>query len=262
MTFRMTAFPMDASNHALTNKLDFSNKILISSTVLPEIDFDCGTTYFRITNANTRIDVICAMHEYIDIPGVCFLPRKIMERLGIRFGDMVSVCQFKEAVDGTHMKIKPHQKKFIELDDPRSILEMIISEQFPILSVGDVIAIKYREHVYSIEIVTCNSKTIRTTNCDINLEFDRPLDMPAEGSESTEGGESKSSTASNSASTPTFTPASASASASASNCKPVSMRRYSRMQSHMQSPQSSTIKTRTAEDLRRFPGKGYRLGSS
>ena len=75
------------------------------------------------------------------------------------------------------MKIKPFETAFTELADPRAILEKMISTNYPVLSQGEIIAIKYLDQEYHIEIVECKpGPVIQALNCDINLEFDTPYD--------------------------------------------------------------------------------------
>jgi hypothetical protein len=178
------------SDHSLASELEHSNKILLSSACLPDLDLDCGTTYLKLYKKKeawsesddgvvSMVVVICALHEFIDIPGIVYLPNRLMMKLsGINEGDEIIVEQEKNVKKGEYLKIKPFEQKFIELNNPKIILEKFISERYPILSEGEVISFEYNDFTYHIEIVeTKPSLTIQTTNCDINVDFEKPVDM-------------------------------------------------------------------------------------
>lgn len=176
----MTEFTLDAyslvfSNHIQAKGLEYSNKILVSSSVLPDLDLSAGPTIFKFIN-NDKV-VFTAMHEYVDNPGLCFLPHRLLGCLGMTDGDAVTVTQAKDIPTGEFLKIKPFETAFTELADPRGILEKIISTNYPVLSQGEIIVIKYLDQEYHIEIVECEpGPVIQSLNCDINLEFDTPYD--------------------------------------------------------------------------------------
>lgn len=190
MVFKMNAYSMVFSEHPLASELEHSNKILLSSACLPDLDLECGTTYLKLYKKKeawsesddgvvSMVVVICALHEFIDIPGIVYLPNRLMMKLsGIDEGDEIIVEQEKNVKKGEYLKIKPFEQKFIELNNPKIILEKFISERYPILSEGEVISFEYNDFTYHIEIVeTKPSLTIQTTNCDINVDFEKPVDM-------------------------------------------------------------------------------------
>ena len=146
------------------------------------------------------------------------MPARIMNAMGIDAGDNVKVVQKTDIQKGEYIKIRPFQKAFIELSNPKAVLERHISQFYPVLTKGEVINILYNDVNYQIEIVeTKPSNSIQTTNCDINLDFDRPVDMEEESKNETR---------------------------------------------QKIKQENKIIHKRSKEDMRRFPGKGYRLGSS
>jgi ubiquitin fusion degradation protein 1 len=184
MEFTTLAYSVIFSEHNKSEELQFGNKILLPSTLLPDIDLDAGTSYFTLSNGNTSI--ACGVHEYMENENVAFVPYSMLERLGLMDGDSVKIKQLINVPNGEFIKIKPYEKEFIELEDPKAILERIISENYPILSEGEVISINYNQKEYHIEVIEClPEKTIQTTNCNINVEFERPVDMPEDIPEET-----------------------------------------------------------------------------
>ena len=178
MEFTLNAYSMVFSEHNMANKLEYGNKILLPSSMLPDLDLENGTVYFSIMNPRNCKEIFVGVHEYNDSPGICFIPHSMIECLHLSDGEPTIVKQIKEVPLGSYIKIKPYEKAFIELSDPKAILERFISENYPILSKGEVMIINYLDIQYHIEVMECNpDKTIQTTNCDINVDFERPLDM-------------------------------------------------------------------------------------
>jgi ubiquitin fusion degradation protein 1 len=83
---------------------------------------------------------------------------------------------------GTFVKLRPQQKAFIEVSDPKAVLEQKL-RNFSCLTKGDTIMINYNNQNYLIDITEvatpsgqCNAVSIVET--DVSVEFERPLDMP------------------------------------------------------------------------------------
>ena len=177
--FTLNAYSMVFSDHAMAKKLEHSNKILISASVLPDLDINNSPVLFKLENNGTIIH--CGMHEYVDSPGLCFVPHRYLTILRCPIGSPIKVSQVTDISDGTFIKIKPFETAFIRLADPKAILEKYISSSYPVLSQGEIITIKYLDYQYEIEIVECQpNPIIKTINCDINLEFEKPYDYVEE----------------------------------------------------------------------------------
>ena len=132
---------------------------------------------------------------------------------------------------GSFIKLRLHNsKEFSKLSNPKAVLEKIMSNDYPVVTQGQTIAIHYTDlnKVFMMDIVeTKPSEVIEILNADINVDFDKALDYvepeptpPVQEAWS----ESKSAT-------------------STSRAIP---RNY---------------KTTVDYDMKRFPGIGHRLGS-
>ena len=78
---------------------------------------------------------------------------------------------------GSYIKIRPHKTKFIELSNPKAVLERHININYPTLTKDETISILYNNEIYYIDIVdTKPVESINILNSDINLDFDKPLD--------------------------------------------------------------------------------------
>lgn len=81
---------------------------------------------------------------------------------------------------GKFIKIRPHQTEFIMKPNPRTILENEM-RNYVCLTKGDTIGVRFNNKNYLIDIVECKPKdAISTTNVDIEVDFDKPLDYKEE----------------------------------------------------------------------------------
>ena len=238
MSFNLTSYGLIFSEHALLEELENSNKTLLPAACIPDLDLDAGTTYVEIKNKSNKQSIVCAVHEYTESAGIIFIPSRLMNSIGLDAGDEVIVTQKTNIPKGEYIKIKPFETAFIELSNPKVVLEKCISEHYPILSLGEVISVKFNTKEYHIEIIETKPGTvIQTTNCDINVDFDKPVDYTEEEPAQAE-----------------------------SKMENVVI---GKMQNSEQKASPAFTRTipyeydykRTKEDLRRFPGKGYVLGS-
>ena len=76
--------------------------------------------------------------------------------------------------------ISNHQKRGLKFQQTsQAILEKILSEDYPVVTRGQTIAVYYKElnKVFRIDIVeTKPAEVISIINTDINVDFDEPLD--------------------------------------------------------------------------------------
>ena len=180
MSFNLTAYGLIFSEHALANELENSNKTLLPAACIPDLDLESGITYIEISSDITDKKAVCAIHEYTESPGIIFMPARIMNAMSIDACDNVKVIQKTDIPKGEYIKIKPFQKAFIELTNPKVILEKHISQYYPILTQGEVISINFNNTNYQIEIVditgrTVNKKTGETKYGENQVRFDADL---------------------------------------------------------------------------------------
>ena len=81
---------------------------------------------------------------------------------------------------GYFVKLRLHNsKEFSKLNDPKAVLEKIMSRDYPVVTQGQTIALHYPEldKVFMIDIIeTQPTEIIEIINVDINVDFDRALD--------------------------------------------------------------------------------------
>jgi len=105
----------------------------------------------------------------------------MQEYLQLSPGSMVNI-ESATLPKGTFVKIRPQQKAFIEISDPKAVLEKQL-RNFSCLSRGDTIIIAYNNKQFFIDIVAVASNSgdceaVSIVETDVKVEFERPADMP------------------------------------------------------------------------------------
>lgn len=124
----------------------------------------------------------CGVKEFTAEEGRATLPYWMMSLLGCEEGGMIAVESAKPP-QGSFVKLRPQQKKFTELHDPRAVLETYL-RNFSCLTRGDTIKIHYNRQEFDIDIVEVRAHrggatdVISIVETDVNVDFDRPADMP------------------------------------------------------------------------------------
>jgi ubiquitin fusion degradation protein 1 len=107
--------------------------------------------------------------------------KQMQENLQLAPGQIVTITN-ASLPKGIYCKIRPQQKAFIELSDPRAVLEKTL-RNFSCLTKGDTIVINYNNTSYLIDILEVESargkcEAISIVEADVRVDFERPLDMP------------------------------------------------------------------------------------
>ena len=88
---------------------------------------------FRIVNPETLLSTICSVHEFTALFGTCIIPYRIMENLMLEQGSKVTLV-YESIPKGSYIKIKPHRTKFINLSNPKAVLEKHLNINYPTLT--------------------------------------------------------------------------------------------------------------------------------
>lgn len=177
------SFTCSTQPEELTKRLRSSNKILLPPSVLYELNqqqdlSDSSIMFFKVSNKEMQFGIVCGVHEFSAPPGICHVPFHIMNNIGIREGCQVEIEKICP-VQGTYIKLRPHKTEFINLSNPKAVLERIMSRDYPVVSQGQTIELNYEDLncKYRIDIVETNpAEIISIVNTDINIDFDQPLD--------------------------------------------------------------------------------------
>mgnify|MGYP002037241731 FL=1 len=229
------SYACSSQNPEMIEKLKHSNKILLPESLLFELTKDNHDSldnklYFKISHLETGYGEVCGVHEFSSPPGVVHLPYHIMNSCSIGEGTNVKV-ELVSPPKGSFIKLRLHNsKEFSKLSNPKAVLEKIMSNDYPVVTQGQTIAIHYTDlnKVFMMDIVeTKPSEVIEILNADINVDFDKALDYvePEPSPPAQEAWSESKSVA----------------------------------QSTRQIPRN--YKTTVDYDMKRFPGVGHRLGS-
>ena len=99
-------------------------------------------------------DPVFRVQEFTAPPGVVLVPYHILDGLGLTEGSTVNI-DLSTPPDGSYIKLQPHKTEFIELPDPKALLEKALSVNYPVVTEGHTITIQNPESdkVYHIDIV-------------------------------------------------------------------------------------------------------------
>lgn len=123
----------------------------------------------------------CGVLEFIAPEGYCFAPTWMMKQLGIKEGDILSVKSVT-LPRGTFVRFQPHQKAFLEISNPKAVLEreLGLEVKYAALTKGDAIPIQYLGRVYYISVLEVQPENpndaISIIETDINVDFAPALD--------------------------------------------------------------------------------------
>mmetsp|Transcript_19626 Transcript_19626/g.36157 ORF Transcript_19626/g.36157 Transcript_19626/m.36157 type:complete len:271 (-) Transcript_19626:76-888(-) len=130
---------------------------------------------FRITNRSLGTSTHCGVLEFTSEEGTCGLPYWLMQQLVIVEGSDVLIENVKLPM-GNFLKIRPYETAFIDLPNPKAVLETSL-RNFSCLTSGETINIEFAGRNFEIEIVeTRPGDAILTIETDINIEFETPKD--------------------------------------------------------------------------------------
>ena len=165
----------DKPKHVV-DRVAHSNKIFLPESMLYKYKQEQFPLYFKLTHPEYGVSTVCGVEEFTGPPGCFVVPHRIMEHLLICDGQNIDV-QICHPLKGNYIKLKPRKTAFIELSNPKAVLERFMSKDYPIISVGDTLSINHLNTIYHIDVVECKpGNSIDILNTDVNLDFDTPAD--------------------------------------------------------------------------------------
>ncbi|CAA3024127.1 ubiquitin fusion degradation 1 homolog isoform X1 [Olea europaea subsp. europaea] len=130
---------------------------------------------FELQNAAAERVSHCGVLEFIAEEGMIYMPYWMMENLLLQEGDFVRVKNVT-LPKGTYVKLQPHTKDFLEISNPKAILETTL-RNFSCLTTGDSIMVAYNNKKYYIDIIESKpSNAISIIETDCEVDFAPPLD--------------------------------------------------------------------------------------
>ncbi|XP_024157470.1 ubiquitin recognition factor in ER-associated degradation protein 1 isoform X1 [Rosa chinensis] len=130
---------------------------------------------FELNNATAGRVTHCGVLEFVADEGLIYVPYWMMENMLLQEGDIVQVKN-KSLVKGTYVKLQPHTKDFLDISNPKAILETTL-RSYSCLTTGDTIMVPYNNKKYYINIVEAKpSSAISIIETDCEVDFAPPLD--------------------------------------------------------------------------------------
>lgn len=160
------------------DELEKGNKIVLPASALDHLA-RLNISYpmlFEATNPNANRKTHCGVQEFVAEEGTCYLPYWMMSNMCLKEGDLVRITN-TSLPKGTYVKLKPISSDFLQIHNPRAVLENTL-RNFATLTVGDCVCINYNSNKYEIEIVECKpARAISIIEADVNVDFDEPKFM-------------------------------------------------------------------------------------
>lgn len=141
---------------------------------------------FRISTTNGSF-VFCGVLTFDAQMGQIVVPDWMFAHLKVRQNAVVRL-ESSRLPQGALMKIQPHESAFVQLSDPRAVLERKL-ESYPVLTRGTTIEIFHAGRAFHIGVVSILNRANQPLEAittiagnaqpvELKVEFDRPLDMP------------------------------------------------------------------------------------
>lgn len=98
-----------------------------------------------------------------------------METLNLKAGDFVQISNTR-LPSGKLIKIQPQSPDFLEITDPRAVLEFTL-RQFTTLSPNDCFWINYADHIFKVKVLETepDPSGILVIETDLNVDFAPPV---------------------------------------------------------------------------------------
>ncbi|GAY52846.1 hypothetical protein CUMW_145110 [Citrus unshiu] len=172
---------MDIMGHHLSRVTDVTLHHLLKK---PQIESgDKSEPFNLVIMPPSALDRLASLH--IDYPMLFELRNNAAERVShcgdgmenllLQEGDIVRVKNVT-LPKGTYVKLQPHTKDFLDISNPKAILETTL-RNYSCLTTGDSIMVAYNNKKYYIDIIeTKPSNAISIIETDCEVDFAPPLD--------------------------------------------------------------------------------------
>lgn len=129
---------------------------------------------FKLINKKLNRETHCGVLEFVADEGKVYLPYWMMRNLLLEEGGLVHLENISLPV-ATFAKFQPQSEDFLDITNPKAVLENAL-RSFACLSEGDMVAIKYNEKIYELQVLeTKPGKAVSIIECDMNVEFAAPV---------------------------------------------------------------------------------------
>ena len=184
------------------NEIEKGNKILLPQRLLEEItNKNSGTLpypmIFSLSSLQSKKSYFVGVLEFTAPEDTVILPFWLFRNLRVTEGEMLRIGYCQYLPKANFCKIRPHKTAFIDLPDPKTILEIEL-RNFVCLNLNETISIEFNGKSYDLDILElkpANSyKAATIIDTDLTLDFAPPLDYvePVRPTTNSTGGTGKS----------------------------------------------------------------------
>ncbi|KAH7533825.1 uncharacterized protein LOC107416383 [Ziziphus jujuba] len=171
-------YPIDHEDSEKYSHLESGNKILLPVSALDRLTH-MNVKYpmlFQLQNPKTGRVSHCGVMEFSSDEGEVWLPNWMMKNMGFEEGGL-ALIKNANLVKGKHIKLQPHKTDFINLSDPKAVLESTL-KGFSCLTAGDTIMIMNEGKEFYIDVLETkpSSSAICIIDTDCEVDFAPPLD--------------------------------------------------------------------------------------
>ncbi len=137
--------------------LEKGNKVLLPTRLLQTITniYHGNLPYpmvFSVSTLRTKSTVYVGVLEFVAPDDSVVFPFWLFNELKLREGEMVRVGIVDYLPKANFAKLRPHKTEFIDLPDPRSVLEIHL-RNFVCLTKDETISISFMNKVYQLDIL-------------------------------------------------------------------------------------------------------------
>lgn len=162
--------------------VNFGGKIILPPSALAklaslEIEYPM---LFELRNQNGQQHSHAGVLEFIAEEGRVYLPYWMMQTLLLDQGDIIEI-KSAELPLGTFVKIQPQTVDFLDISDPKAVLENAF-RNFSTLTQGDLIQINYNNKIYEILVLEVRpgnnepgNNGISIVETDLEVDFAPPV---------------------------------------------------------------------------------------
>lgn len=131
---------------------------------------------FNVRSEGNHNSTFCGVLEFSAPEGVAYLPPWLLNTLKITTGELIILTNVALPV-GAYIKIQPQSVDFLDITDPRAVLEHSL-RNFAALTVGDCVAVNYNKKIYELLVLDVKPNDGRGSICvletDLQVEFAPP----------------------------------------------------------------------------------------
>lgn len=130
---------------------------------------------FRLENPSARGTIHCGVMEFTADEGVAYVPAWMMRHIHASDASLIRVINVT-IPKATFVQIRPHRTAFIELSNPRVVLEHAL-RNFATLTQGSTICVQHADRDFLIDIVeTRPANAVLVIETDLQVDFLEPKD--------------------------------------------------------------------------------------